>query len=245
MHLSETTIHDYLDDELLEPASREVERHLEACEECRRWHAELEMLRRAIASLEPLDPPAFAWTRIASALARGSAPRRLQWALVGAAAGLVVATAIGLRLGLSPVRGAPNGRNTPKVGQPAAAGGPASPSAATRELTRSAEEELDQAEAHYRAAIAKLGQIERSEQGALDPETAATLEKNLAVLDRAIAESQDALASQPGSEPARQSLLDGFNTKVALLQDTVALIGEMRTGEEAGAARRNSERARP
>jgi hypothetical protein len=42
---------------------------------------------------------------------------------------------------------------------------------------------------------------------------------------------------QPDSEPAQQSLLESFKTKVALLQDTVALINEMRKGNEAGAAR--------
>ena len=42
---------------------------------------------------------------------------------------------------------------------------------------------------------------------------------------------------QPASEPAQQSLIEGFKTKIGLLQDTVALINEMRKGNEAGAAR--------
>jgi hypothetical protein len=42
---------------------------------------------------------------------------------------------------------------------------------------------------------------------------------------------------QPASEPAQQSLMQNFKTKIALLQDTVALINEMRKGNEAGAAR--------
>ena len=37
--------------------------------------------------------------------------------------------------------------------------------------------------------------------------------------------------------PAQQSLIEGFKTKIGLLQDTVALINEMRKGNEAGAAR--------
>ena len=37
----------------------------------------------------------------------------------------------------------------------------------------------------------------------------------------------------PG-EPAQTSLLESFKSKIALLQDTVALINEMRKGNDAG-----------
>ena len=70
-----------------------------------------------------------------------------------------------------------------------------------------------------------------------DPKTAATLQKNLAVIDQAISESRAAMRSQPTNQPAQQSLVENFKTKIALLQDTVALINEMRKGNEAGAAR--------
>ena len=71
----------------------------------------------------------------------------------------------------------------------------------------------------------------------LDPQTASTLEKNLRVIDQAISESRSALRAQPASEPAQASLLESFKSKIALLQDTVALINEMRKGNDAGAAR--------
>ena len=67
--------------------------------------------------------------------------------------------------------------------------------------------------------------------------TAATLQKNLAVIDQAIGESRAALRTQPASEPAQASLVENFKAKIGLLQDTVALINEMRKGNEAGAAR--------
>ena len=79
--------------------------------------------------------------------------------------------------------------------------------------------------------------IATTEQSELDPRTAATLQKNLAVIDQAISESRAAVRSEPASEPAQQSLIEGFKTKIGLLQDTVALINEMRKGNEAGAAR--------
>jgi hypothetical protein len=101
----------------------------------------------------------------------------------------------------------------------------------------SIETELRQAEAHYENAIKRLEAIATAEQSELDPRTAATLQKNLAVIDQAISESRAAVRLEPASEPAQQSLIEGFKTKITLLQDTVALINEMRKGNEAGAAR--------
>ena len=108
---------------------------------------------------------------------------------------------------------------------------------ASGEAAQSIEAELRQAEAHYENAIKGLEVIANSEQNELDPRTAATLQKNLAVIDQAISESRAAVRSEPASEPAQQSLIEGFKTKIGLLQDTVALINEMRKGNEAGAAR--------
>jgi hypothetical protein len=57
------------------------------------------------------------------------------------------------------------------------------------------------------------------------------------VIDQAIGESRVALQAQPTSAPAQESLFDAFRSKIALLQDTIALINEMRKGDQAGAAR--------
>jgi hypothetical protein len=107
----------------------------------------------------------------------------------------------------------------------------------------SVEEEFRLAEKHYQNAIAKLEQAARLDQAAsggspsaLDPQTAAMLQKNLQVIDQAIAESRSALRAEPLSAPARDSLFDALRRKVALLQDTIALMNEMRKGNAAGAA---------
>jgi hypothetical protein len=110
-------------------------------------------------------------------------------------------------------------------------------SASARQAAEAIESELRLAESHYENAIKGLEQAAQSDQDALDPRTAATLQKNLAVIDQAINESRAAMREQPSSEPAKQSLIENFKTKIALLQDTVALINEMRKGNQAGAAR--------
>ena len=104
------------------------------------------------------------------------------------------------------------------------------------------ETEFRLAEQHYQNAIAKLEQAARLDQAsadqtvAIDPQTAAMLQKNLQVIDQAIAESRSALRSEPQSAPARDSLFDALRRKVGLLQDTIALMNEMRKGNSAGAA---------
>lgn len=63
-----------------------------------------------------------------------------------------------------------------------------------------------------------------------------TLKANLGVIDQAINESRTALRAQPANQLAQESLFEAFRRKVALLQDTIALMNEMRKGDSAGAA---------
>jgi anti-sigma factor RsiW len=240
MHPDELVINDYVD-AALDPAARaEVERHVAACLECRRLVDDLRELRREARALAPMTPPPRAWTEIDRALRSkkglsgfltGSGARRATVYWFAAAATVVMATAVGVRY-LTSVR-----PSAPSVATAPAASGGASASADNRELAKSVEDDLLQAEQHYQRAITGLEQIANAEKGELDPQTAATLQKNLSVIDQAINESRAALKAQPTSEPAQQSLLDSFRTKISLLQDTVALINEMRKGNDAGAAK--------
>jgi hypothetical protein len=66
---------------------------------------------------------------------------------------------------------------------------------------------------------------------------AAVLQKNLQVIDQAIGESRVALRSQPSSTNAQDSLFEAMRNKVALLQQTVELINEVRKGNQAEAGR--------
>ena len=70
-------------------------------------------------------------------------------------------------------------------------------------------------------AAYSIEQIANAGKGSLDPQTAATLEKNLMVVDQAIGESRAALRQHPTSEPAQQSLLDSFKTKLAVIDQAI------------------------
>jgi anti-sigma factor RsiW len=255
MHPNEIAINDYVDG-TLDPAERtEVERHLQACAECRALVDDFSEIRRTAASLDPREPPVRGWARIDRVLRltqdepiasrpaiQLATPQRspqtrlrssyLAW--IAAAAILVLAAGATLRnvsfFGPgTPGAGSSSTTSTGATGAANTAGG--------GDAAQAVEAELRQAEQHYEKAIKGLEQIAAAEQSALDPQTAATLQKNLAVIDMAINESRAALREQPASEPAQQSLLDNFKSKIDVLQDTVALINEMRKGNEAGAAR--------
>lgn len=214
----------------------ELELHLDQCEDCRALLADLERIRDAAGSLRPLQPPERVWLQVAGRLRqegrvhdeqRPSLWARRRAPLIGlaAAAVLLIATSILLL--------APGSTKPPAT---AAVSAPAPQGATASADVQSVETELNLAEQHYEAAIARLQQITASDKQALDPQVAATLQKNVQIVDQAIAESRAALRAEPGSAPARDSLFDALRQKVALLQDTITLMNEMRKGNNAAAA---------
>jgi anti-sigma factor RsiW len=226
-----------LADGALAPAERaRVEAHLDQCAGCRELLADLQALRTDARRLPRLEPPAALWPRLTSRLrAEGVSDRRPRFqrssiAWLGVAAALVAAIGAALlMIGRAP---SPGPQATPA--QPAAA--LAEGNVAATELVESVEADLRAAVEHYDRAIAGLEKLAASDQRALDPATAATLKKNLEVIDQAIAESRVALRSEPQSAPARESLFQALQRKMSLLQDTIALMNEMRKGNQAGAA---------
>jgi len=251
MHPNDTAINKYVEGTLDSRDRADIERHLATCVPCRQTVEDLREILRATGTLEPLEPPLRVWSRLARAItleppvARGVQPNRpgadaaadptdarfgaplrgSRYArLAGIAAAIVLASAVGLRF-------APSFRDARRVA-PAAAGAASAGAAAA-----SVASELRLAETHYEKAIKGLEEIATSEQDSLDPRTAATMRKSLAVIDQAISESRAAVQSEPASQPAQESLIENFKAKIGLLQNTVALINEMRKGNEAGAAR--------
>lgn len=143
---------------------------------------------------------------------------------LGAAAALTLATVIGV---------------LPLLNRNASTGGDDAGAAAGPEITvESIAAEFEAAEQHYQKAIDDLQTIANKDTGELDPQVADVLQKNLTVIDQAISESRAALESQPSNANAQDGLFDALRTKVALLQQTVELINEMRKGNQAEAGRR-------
>ena len=218
----------------------ELQIHLDQCDDCRALLEDMERIRDLAASLDRPALPDRVWLQVAGRLrqeGRLSTPpvsaqsARHHYALIAIAAALVLAVGASLYVLLPTVRGSgqPPIAANPPVTTP---GNAASASSVQGDI----EAEFRLAEQHYQAAITKLEEAAKSDQDAIDPQTAAMLQKNLQVIDQAIAESRAAFRSEPTSMPARDSLFDALKRKVSLLQDTIALMNEMRKGNAAGAA---------
>jgi anti-sigma factor RsiW len=219
MHPDDILLNEFVDRTLGPDEHAEVGRHLERCRPCRELVADLMELKTVARALGAAEPAPRVWRRIQEAVESDRRPTGTPWwSWLATAAALAIVVVAGERL-------------SHRDGQPTA------DIAARGTVTVEAvESELRQAEAHYEHAIKGLEQIASTGQGALDLATAATLQKNLAVIDQAISESRAAVRAQPSSEPAQASLFEGFKTKIAFLQDTVALINQARRENGAGAA---------
>lgn len=217
----------------LDPTQREaLEAHLATCDDCRHLTVDLQQIRQLAGTLERHAPPRDAWKRLSAQLAQDpefqraaaahARPSHWTWSALAASACLFLFVGGGLFLLKS---------WTAPIQQ--AAGG----NAESRRLVESVESELQQAADHYKKAIDSLEAVANAPDSPLDPQTTATLKANLALIDKAIDESQAAMQAQPESQVAQQSLFEAFRRKVSLLQDTIALMNELRKGNQAGAAR--------
>ncbi len=242
------SIHELIDGTIGNIRRAELERHLADCTDCRAWLADMEAIRDTAGSLDPLEPPDGVWLQIAGRLrqeGRVALPPARQPARVRHVALLAIAASLLLAVGAAIVMLLPQYR-TNNAGPRAAAVGTPAPQPGNPGgdvAVESVEAEFRLAEQHYQNAIAKLEQAVKLDQAAsgqngntLDAQTAAMLQKNLQVIDQAIAESRSGLRSDPLSAAALASLFDALRSKVALLQDTIALMNEMRKGNSAGAA---------
>jgi anti-sigma factor RsiW len=79
------------------------------------------------------------------------------------------------------------------------------------------------AEREYQAAVDDLARVLETRRSSLAPETVATLEHNLAIIDAAIAESRAALVNDPNSRELTDMLSSTYDAKVQLLRRAVQL----------------------
>ena len=214
-----------------DPRLAAFETHLSGCARCQALVADFTSIRRTAAALDEHLPPPRLWAKIASSIEDRQRKPWWERSLANTfSAWVPVAVAVSLAIliggaALLVWRAAPPTALQNAVPQSAALQ-PTAP-------------DVKMAEDHYEQAIAGLQQIADAQNAGLDPGTRAVLRQNLAVIDRAISESRAALSTEPASVLAQESLLDALDTKVALLQDTVALaseIGGERPDDVAGAA---------
>jgi Putative zinc-finger len=207
---------EYLDQDLDPRERRQLEAHLSLCDECRRALEEITAILRAAAELPPVAPPERIWESIsASLIDRKSLSKRSTRYVPALALAASLLLAVSLWLVLR--TGAPEPPTTDLEHQAA--------------LASMVTEELKAAESHYDKAIVGLEQIIAQNDEVLPQELASVLNQNLDLIENAIGESRTAIANEPRSAAAQESLLQALKSKVTLLQNTILLINEVRKGQ--------------
>jgi hypothetical protein len=194
--------------------------HLSSCDACRAAIADVRAIRSAARALGPVEPSPLVWHAIERRLGTRAptAPRsRWHWTTwqplaAAAALALIVSglTWVGVRLGRP-------GGELLAVRTPVAGIAPAEAPAIS---------EFRVAEAQYTDAIARLEEATAADTRRLDEATRVTLRSSIDDLDSAIGDARNALALEPDDELSQQNLLDALDSKVALLQDTVAWLAD-------------------
>lgn len=239
---SQQDIQDLVDGALGAIRTAELQQHLDQCASCRALADDLQRLRDVAASMEPLEPPDHVWMQVAGRLrqeGRVTARPAVATAGRGGQAWLAVAAALILAVGASLwfVIAPANRPADEATANTVAQRTEAEPgNAAATDAVQSGVEDLQKAERLLQSGVAKLRDGLGADGQTLPGAVATTLDSNLRILDQAIAESSSALQQEPQNVAARTSLFDALQRKISLLQDTIALMNEVRKGNAAGVA---------
>lgn len=237
----EPLIGGYLERDLDAGDAAAFEAHLPRCAGCTAAVADLRAIQATARLLERRLPPPGVWHRIEAAAEAEGAPvahdnpvsRSWNWRPFAAAAAVVLMLGGAAWLVLS------RQAEAPVTGSAAVTDAPGN--ATEPDVVQSVEMQMQLAEEEYAQTIQGLEAIASVEVSTLDPETADVVQANLTLIDEAIGESQAVLEEEPTNTVAQESLFGALQSKVSLLQDTIALINEMRKGDPEGAARVVSE----
>jgi hypothetical protein len=244
---------EWMEDELDAGARVRIEEHIAGCVRCAGLIRDLESIRRDAAALPVLVPSRDLWPEVEARIqapvisidpSRATTPRRGRntWWMGAAAAGLVAVTA-GVTYVLtngaidstpSLVATAPPAvvrtvDSVPGRGETLAAESTATPDVATPNTRRVPTQAPETATlvgstaSEYDRDVARLRAILQERRSELDSSTVTVLERNLELIDRAIAESRAALERDPGSEFLADQLARVMTKKVAILR-TAALL---------------------
>lgn len=234
MSMSEIHVHDRLDDfidgALSDGEMDAVRRHLEVCPVCVAEADGLCELRSAARALpREITPPRDLWAGIAARIeaerATVEAPQEVievdfqrsaatnrwrRWAGMAAAAVVLVTVSSGITAYLM--------RTRSETGAAVAT----LPAAEVR-TGNTALAGFRPAEAEYLSTVASLERELAGRREQLAPETVATVEANLRIIDRAIAEARAALVADPANGDLPHHLSEIYRQKVQLLQSAVQL----------------------
>jgi anti-sigma factor RsiW len=215
---------DYLDGELPEGDRIALEAHLQSCANCSAIVSDLRRVVRRARTLKPLAPPHDLWPAIAQQI--GAKPRapgivdlesrramRRRWAF-----SLPQLAAAGIALMVV------SGGTAWMLSTAARSDSVTSAVTVPSETPAVAVVARPSASQSYAAAVADLEQVLAEGRGKLDSTTVKVIEQNLAAIDRAIAEAQQALAADSANLYLNTHLAETMRRKLDLLRQAAALV---------------------
>ena len=196
---------DYLDGSLREGEFQEVELHIASCAACRDEERHLRLILAQASDLpREVAPPRDLWAGIAERIEAERRARPAWWGPVGlaVAATLVVGIATALLHRSDPASVAPAPMTTPVSLDSTSIG--------------AAEQEYEQAATALLAAL-------QGRRDTLSPETLASVDQNLLVMDQALSQVRAALGRDPGNPELTRMLVSTHRKKVETLRRVVRL----------------------
>jgi hypothetical protein len=209
---------DYLDDELPGYERRSIEDHIAGCAACASVLNELRQVVDTAAGMAPLPPGEHVWEAIAAQVremprtAQPSAGRRFSFTLPQLAAASVV---LALLSGWGALRLVTSTRD---------------PQVASRSAASSSEKieivpvgGFEYADPVYDAAVSDLEHALEVGRGRLDPDTVATVQGDLRVIDQALEDARRALLADPSNGYLSDHVADTRQRKLDLLRRATAM----------------------
>lgn len=197
-HIKAEELSAYIDGDVEESRTREIQSHLDECEACSRAADELRDLRGDLSMMAEVEPRRDLWPAVQRAREPGGSWWRRFWmvpaaAAAGAAAALLIVFVLG---------------------RPAGVEQPVGPLSAMETVAR--------AEVEYRNAIAALETAVKTSQPQWSPETRVVVEQGLAQMNQTIEQCRTALKQNQSDPEAQEALLTAYQYKVDFLTDLVA-----------------------
>lgn len=220
------TLTDYLDGDMTAAEARTLEKHLDACEDCRLVLGQLRRVKNEARALADPPVPDDLWAGIASRIgpagstsARPAEPARVLhlparrpavawgWAMAAGIA-LLLVSAVALVLSTR------------------SAGNRAGPTLAAGDSAASGSAELASFDAaQVEGEIAELQAALEKGRGKLDPKTVAVLEKNLTLIRQATEDAKRALAADPANQDLQQYFASTVHRKLDLMRRATTMAG--------------------
>jgi hypothetical protein len=210
---------DYLDDELNQADRRQLELHLEACSDCRATLVQLKDVVEWAGEYPGKAPERDAWSGIATAISemahgvvdlesRRRRRRRVELSIPQTLAAAIALALVGAGSWWLARETAPQTQMAAVIDVSAPEAG--STVAATISAARK-----------YGPAIADLEAVLLRDDGMLDSVTVRVLREDLAIIDRALTEAQEALARDPGSDFLADHYTGMMKKKLRVLRGAV------------------------